>query len=559
MATGQLDGVIRHLRRMARARDLGHMTDGQLLECFVARREEAAFEALVRRFGPMVLGVCQRVLRDRHDAEDAFQATFLVLLRKAGSITRPELVGNWLYGVAYYTAQNARAARARRRAAEKQVREMNAPPTTVKEVWDDLQPLLDEELSRLPEKYRAPLVLCELNGKSRKEAARQLRCPEGTLSSRLARARQLLRRRLARRGLTLSTAALVGALSPGTASASVPAPLMTNTVKAAMRIAAGQATAVSASVAALTEGVLKTMFLIRLKIVTAICLTAGLLVGGVGVLTHRALADKSAPAKKEAAAPGQKEGKKERGPSIHGMVQAVDLGKHTLTVTVRVEGTKQTENKTFALAPAVKVLLDNGLGKKQPLEEGKLTDLAEGTSVALELAADQKVVGIVARGPAIRGSLQAVDPGQNTITLTAKEGKGGVSELTVALAKGAKVLLNEGLKKGDPDKEGKLSDLTPGTPVIVQLSVDRKTALNIRVLGASIQGRVKGVDAGSNTITVTLKEDAQIVDKTFNLSKDVQVDGNLADLTPGTPVILQLSVFDKNKIVGIRTKKGAEE
>src|SRR5262245_64480279 len=125
MATGQLDCVVRHLRWIARRPDLGSLSDGQLLERFVAHQDEAAFEALVRRFGPMVLGVCRRVLRDRHDAEDAFQATFLVLLRKARSLARPELVGNWLYGVACYTAQNARASRARRRAAERQVQDMS--------------------------------------------------------------------------------------------------------------------------------------------------------------------------------------------------------------------------------------------------------------------------------------------------------------------------------------------------------------------------------------------------------------------------------------------------
>src|SRR5262249_28457629 len=143
MATGQLNGVVRHLRRVARAQDLAGMTDGQLVECFVSHRDEAAFERLVRRFGPMVLGVCRRVLRDRHDAEDASQATFLVLMRKAGSLARPELVGNWLYGVACYTAQNARASRARRRAAERQALDMSTPAHSDKEVWHDLRPLLD--------------------------------------------------------------------------------------------------------------------------------------------------------------------------------------------------------------------------------------------------------------------------------------------------------------------------------------------------------------------------------------------------------------------------------
>src|SRR5262249_42961899 len=156
------------LRRAALLRDGGGMTDGQLLECFLTRRDEAAFAALVRRHGPMVLGVCRRMLHNPHDAEDAFQATFPVLGRKAATIARRELLGNWLYGVAYRTALDARAAAARRRVREKQVSEMPEPEASASEdVWRDLRPLLDEELSRLPDKYRVPVVLCDLEGRTR--------------------------------------------------------------------------------------------------------------------------------------------------------------------------------------------------------------------------------------------------------------------------------------------------------------------------------------------------------------------------------------------------------
>jgi RNA polymerase sigma factor (sigma-70 family) len=550
MATGQLNGVVRHLRRIARAPDLGSRSDGQLLEQFLLHQDEAAFEVLVRRWGPMVLGVCRRVLGDRHDAEDAFQATFLVLLRKARSLTRPELLGNWLYGVAYYTAQNARASRARRRAAERQVSAMPAPTASDREIASDLLPLLDAELSRLPEKYRAPLVLCELHGKSRKEAARLLGCAEGTLSSRLARGRDLLRRRLAKRGLALSAAALTGALTPAPA----PAALTANTVKAATAIAAGQVAAgVSPAVIALTEGVLKAMFLTKLKIVSAVCIVAGLLVGGAGLLTCQALAGKpAAPAKTGAAAEADKqEGKKEKGPSVQGILQAVDAGKNSITVTVPVEGTKQTRDQKFDLAADVKVLINNALSKNDALPTGKLTDLSEGTGVQLELSPDKKaVVAITARGPKLQGHVKSVDAARNALTVTVKENK-GTAEKTVELAKGGRVLLNDGLKKGDPDKEGKLSDLAEGAPVSLQLSVDRKSALEVRVHGASVKGRVKGVDVGNNTITLTLKEDAQIVDKTFSVDKNVRMDGKLSDLTADTPVVLQMSVFDQKKVVAI--------
>jgi RNA polymerase sigma factor (sigma-70 family) len=260
--------VVRSLRRITLARDGGGMTDGQLLECFLATREQAAFTALVRRHGPLVLGVCRRVLGNSHDAEDAFQATFLVLARKAAAIVRRDLLGHWLYGVAYRTALKARAAAGRRRAVERQVEQMPEPQEREQACGQDLRPVLDAELNRLPEKYRVPVVLCELEGKSKREIARALGVPEGTVSSRLARARKLLRARLTRRGLALSGGALALALSAEALAAPVPAALLFSTSAAATSVAAGGAAtaAVSARVAALAEGVLKTMFLTKLKV-----------------------------------------------------------------------------------------------------------------------------------------------------------------------------------------------------------------------------------------------------------------------------------------------------
>jgi RNA polymerase sigma-70 factor (ECF subfamily) len=270
MPASPLAKVLRRLHSSALARDGAGLTDGQLLECFVARRDEAAFEALLRRHGPMVQGVCRRVTRDAHDAEDAFQAAFLVLARKAAGIGQRERVGNWLYGVAYRTALEARTATLRRRAREKQVTDMPHPAAPPESTWHELQPLLDQELNRLPEKYRLPVVLCDLEGRPRKEAARQLRLPEGTLSSRLATARKTLAQRLARRGLALSGGAVAALLAENAATASVPPALITNTVHAATLIAAGHAaaaTGISVSAANLTEGVIKMMWLSKLRIV----------------------------------------------------------------------------------------------------------------------------------------------------------------------------------------------------------------------------------------------------------------------------------------------------
>jgi RNA polymerase sigma factor (sigma-70 family) len=282
MATGQLSGVIRNLRRATLRSEGARMTDGQLLRDYLHRRDQAALATLVERHAPMVWGVCCRVLADYHDAEDAFQATFLVLVRRASSIASPELLANWLYGVAHQTATKARATAARRRTRERQGADMPEPATAEHDLWNDLRPLLDEELSRLPETHRTVLVLCDLEGKTRAEAARSLGLPEGTVGSRLARARAMLAKRLARRGVVLSGGALAAVLSQNVASAGAPVAVVSNTIRAASVFAAGQRVAgpVSVEAAALANGVLKAMMLTKLKAVVAVALVLGLLAAG---------------------------------------------------------------------------------------------------------------------------------------------------------------------------------------------------------------------------------------------------------------------------------------
>src|SRR5262245_52742065 len=218
--------VVQHLRRALLLRDCAGLTDGQLLECFISRRDSAALAALVRRHGPMVWGVCRRLLGNYHDAEDAFQATFLVLVRRTGSIASPELLANWLYGVARQTALKVRATTGKRRQRERQVTEMPEPVMSEQAVWDDLQPVLDQELGRLPDKYRIALVLCDLEGKTRKEAARQLGVPDGTLAARLARGRVMMARRLVRHGLAVSGGSLAAVFAQNAASAAAPTSLV---------------------------------------------------------------------------------------------------------------------------------------------------------------------------------------------------------------------------------------------------------------------------------------------------------------------------------------------
>lgn len=293
MGNGPRNTLVHHLRRAALLCDGAGLSDGELLEGFVARQDEAFFEVLVRRHGPMVLGVCRRILRNPDDAEDAFQATFLVLVRRAASIVPRELVGHWLYGVAYRTALEARRAAARRRARERQINPLPHAFIQPEELWQELRPLLDKELNRLPAKYRAAVVLCHLEGRTRQEAARQLGLPVGTLSGRVTTALRLLAKRLRRHGLAVSGGTLAAALSPQAASAGVPSSLLVSTVKAMPLVAVGQASAVAAvsgNVVALTSGVLQSLSLGKLKAAIAVLLVAVAAGGATGVMTYRTLA-----------------------------------------------------------------------------------------------------------------------------------------------------------------------------------------------------------------------------------------------------------------------------
>jgi RNA polymerase sigma factor (sigma-70 family) len=363
MRTGCLQKVLVQLLPA----DGGGLTDGQLLGRFLDGREEAAFTALVRRHGPMVLGVCRRVLGNVHDAEDAFQATFLVLARKAASVLQREAVGSFLYAVAYRTALRARACAVRRRATERQVQDMPHPEVAPAEARD-WQELLDEALAGLPEKYRVAVVLCDLEGRTRREAARQLRLPEGTLSSRLATARRMLAQRLARRGLALSGGALAAALAEGAAPA-VPASLVRATVQAAVLVAAGKAAAVTAPAALLMNEVLKAMFLTKLKIAAAVIVTVAL---GAGGFVYRAAGEAAPPVAKPLN-------------ELEALRRENDLLKLNLEVVLEKVRALDTEVRTLrgrleakAAGPGAGTFLDLGAGTFLDLDGDGRTDLLLG-------------------------------------------------------------------------------------------------------------------------------------------------------------------------------------
>lgn len=231
----------------------------------------------------MVWGVCRRLLRTYHDAEDALQATFLVLVQKATTLSDKELVGNWLYGVAQQTAVRMRTIAAKRGVRERQVAVIPEPAVSELDIWNDLQPVLDQELSRLPTKSRVLVVLCDMESKTRKEVAQQLGVPEGTVAGRLARARALLAARLARGGIVVSGGLLAAILSQQAASGCVPEAIFSSTIKTATRFAAGQAAAMSPTVAALMTGVMKAMCVTKIKSVVAVTLSIGLGLGMIGL------------------------------------------------------------------------------------------------------------------------------------------------------------------------------------------------------------------------------------------------------------------------------------
>jgi RNA polymerase sigma factor (sigma-70 family) len=303
----QLQPLVRRIRRAAGDDTTAALTDAELLARFALQGDEDAFAVLVRRHGPLVLGVCRRVLRDAHDADDAFQAVFLLLARKAGSLSRPDLLASWLHGVACRTAARARADAARRRARERQAPVAAAAPEDDL-AWRDLWPVLDEEVSRLPERYRVPVVLCYLEGQTNAEAARRLGCSRGTVATLLARARERLRRQLTRRGVALSGTLAATGLARQAQAAAVPTLLEISTVKAATCLAAGHVLAagpISGHAASLAKGVAQAMLLDKLKAAAAILLVAVALGSfGVGLAARRAGAEPPARAE-EARASGQ--------------------------------------------------------------------------------------------------------------------------------------------------------------------------------------------------------------------------------------------------------------
>jgi RNA polymerase sigma factor (sigma-70 family) len=516
MASSSRHPLLQYLRKLTGAPGVRELTDCQLLKRFAAERDEAAFDALVQRHGPMVWGVCRRILHQESDADDAFQATFLVLARKAGSLRWPESVGGWLHRVAHRVALKARVQAARRSERERSAASARAADAMAEITGRELQQVLDEELLRLPARYRAPLVLCYLEGKTRDEAAEELGWTVGSVKGRLERGRQLLEMRLARRGLAFSTALLATALASSSAAAA-PATLQA----AAVQLAAGAGTA-PPTVLALAEGAMQALFLARLKIVLAAALLIGIVSGGAGVGIYRAAAARQTtpgsdmdmsliaavepdallpvqtpvvppepietprpappedrrPAAESERSSARPDGdrRQEKGPrdegrkprsSLRATVIAVNEAERSITLHFK-EGERRLE-RTLPLAADAQVQLvdDWGIEGREGAREGKLADLSEGLAVQAALSTDERTIVRLQAGPIlVRGTLKAVNLDDRALTITA-EGR----DQMYAVAPAARVTIDNQLRT--------FAELKPGLPIQLRLLVDRKQASHV--------------------------------------------------------------------------------
>jgi RNA polymerase sigma factor (sigma-70 family) len=488
-----------------RLRDSATGGDGELLTRYRTLRDQDAFGSLVRRHGPMVLGVCRRVLRDHHAADDAFQATFLVLAKKADCVRPPERLAPWLYGVAYRTAMKSRGRAFRRQQVEQeyaaQLVNRAAPCDDA-----DLLPIIDEQLNSLPEKYRAPLVLCGVKGLNKAEAATLLGLPEGTVSSRLARAREMLRDRLTRRGVVVPAAMLTAMLSPDALQAAIPSALIHTTTS----IALGSA-ATPAAVLTLSNEVIGSMTLFKFHFLTAIALSVSLAGGGFGLYTIHADDKKPATAKPDGQKPdkprpdGQKPAKpasdgqkpdKPKPATRGGKVASVNAKENQITIAFKGDG--GIVERIVQLTADAKVFIDDKPGKLAdvPVNSTAALVLDKGKEGALALVTELRVTG-----QNLGGVIDQVDA--KSVTLASEK-----NPRTIDIAAGTKVIIN--------GKDAKATDLKAGDRVQITLRADEKAALSItsgkvadgEKPGAkprTFGGKVAEVDASARTITLASK------------------------------------------------------
>jgi RNA polymerase sigma factor (sigma-70 family) len=601
MATGQLGDFVQHLRTAVLLDDEAGPTDGQLLGRFVDHGDEDAFAALVRKHAPMVWGVCHRLL-PQQDAEDAFQATFLVLLRKAASFTPRPMVANWLYGVAHRTALKARTMAAKRRHRERQVTEMPESATEESDLWSDLRPLIDREVSHLPDKQRVVIVLCELEGKTRKEAARQLGIPEGTVASRLNRGRTMLAKRLTRLGIPVSGIALATVLSRQSIATTVPPSLVRTAAHIARTLATGGTTAsglISAHAITLSEGVMKAMTLTKagIGLIALVTIAAGGVGGGAlfyhsqvakaahldtGTSDFKPMADEQmyifhrqsrSASKRKGETSRQTAGLAQQprhtrqaelqltGPDViaDDPAKAVIIGNEVIPLGGENGATLSGDRWRLSVGPATQIIID---GKRARLEDLKKVVEAVGPGHFIRVHGEWdfevlkpryspqtgNAICIEVRGAQEDGLVEAVDVGKRIITIPRFK-----VTCTHRVAADAQVVID--------GKAARLTDLKRNMHVSLLMSaVKGAPDLAVTAAGPNVEGLVEAVNAEANTIGVRIPS-VQITAQCVPVAVDAKVviDGKkskLSDLKVGVRVTLQMCAeMDKSLVIGITTTR----
>jgi RNA polymerase sigma factor (sigma-70 family) len=424
------------------------VSDGRLLDRFIHERDQCAFEEIVRRHGLMVLGVCQRVLDNRHDAEDCFQAVFMVLVRKAATIVPREMVGNWLYGVAYRTALEARKLSARRRNLEK--KKITMPQSdSANELWQEMRPILDKELNKLPDKYRFVLLACDLEGKTRKVVADELGLPEGTVASRLARGRAILAKRLQRYSLMVSPVFLADLLAENGKAMFLPETLISSVVGHAASVPSGGTLAAcpTSKAAKLADAVLAGMLWTKIKIAVATACVAVLLGAGAIALLPSANAELN---KQDGVAP------KKQKPLIISDCVLRKVGKETIE-TMQIDENNCADINQVPLKPATRIVIDGRESKLSDLRPNQIVDLK--VRLGADGAADS--IDVHVQGEAVSGIVQMIPDGAITLRID-----------RVAMAVGAedKYPLDPAVKVVIGGKKSNLADLKEGMRVTAQVS-----------------------------------------------------------------------------------------
>ncbi len=567
MATAVLR-VVQSIRGKSLQRERASSADRSLLEAFAQIGDEDAFAEIVRRHGPLVLGVCRRILGNAQDAEDAFQATFLVLARKAAKVAWHESIKNWLHGVACRIAMKARGQAIKRAQKEKAAAPASDASTPAVQ-WNELRGVLDEEIERLPIKYRDVLILCYLEGKTRDEAADLLGWSIGAVKGCLERGREVLRTRLCKRGLTLSAALCAGLLSDATVGAAqVSIPLQAATVSGAVHFAAGSAmqAGLAGPVLYLAQGALNAMLIAKIKTIGLMTL---MLCFGTGAFLGVYHADSGGAANmsvtasahgqeipRRPAAEQEKDGKKKSG-DFFGLIKAVDLKVGTLTVQSLRDGDR--EDVTFSLG-AKNLKVESTFGQAL-----KLTDLTPGLRVHLQLK-EMDVMSVQVENPQVPAFLTKIDAEKRIVY-----GRAERMNAQYEVAADAKLTIN--------GRAVKLAEVPLEERVFLTLTFDRKTVLAMnakKVAGERpgvekpreelpqdrrverpvdrpgfVQGTIVDIDAAKNTVNVLVGRPEEQSIETVALAKGAKVhvqfaersvaEISLAQLTKPLQAMIQLS------------------